>query len=85
MGLAGIEEGFEMKPDTTGFVTTLVNACDSVCRRRVDGSDAKLFLLSCHERLREDLDPSRTSALAPSLFIALDEEELDDGGVGYGA
>ena len=82
MGLAGIEEGFEMWPETTGFVTTPDNACDNVCRRRVDGSEAKLSLLWCHERLREDLASSLTSAPAPSLSIARNEDELEGGGVG---
>lgn len=60
----------------------LVNAFDdNVCRRRLDGSDVKLFLLCSHERLREGCARSLASALAP-LCIAVKEEELESGGVG---
>ena len=73
----------EIWPETIGFVITPDKACDIVWRRMEGGSEAKLFLLSCHERLREEVARLLTSVPAPSLCITRKEEELEDGGVGY--
>lgn len=84
-GVAGAVEGLEMCAETcglaiTGWVPEL--EFERVWRRKDDGSEAKLFLLCCQERFREDCACSPPFVTEPSLFIAWKEEEFDSGGVG---